>query len=187
VKTYQVRIELMNIEPPIWRRILVPASVPLDKLHKIIQIAMGWDNYHMYLFTVGREQYGEGVGEWAESGQSVVNAKRVQLQDVAPRKGAKLRYEYDMGDGWDHQVLVEGITDEGPEVIQCQDGARACPPEDCGGPGGYEEMLEIIFNPQHPEFEDRREWLGGQFDPEHFNTEPINRRLGRLKVRAKAA
>lgn len=177
----------MDIEPPIWRRIVVPGSVTLAKLHNIIQIAMGWENYHIYLFTAGREQYGEGVEEWAEYGQRVGNAKRVLLQEVAPQRRAKLTYTYDMGDGWDHEICIEQITEGEPSKVYCLDGARSCPPEDCGGPHGYEELLEIIFDPKHPEFEDRNMWLGDKFDPEAFDSERVNRRLARLKVRPAAA
>ena len=188
MQNYQLRITLANIEPRIWRRIVVPGSVTLAKLHNIIQIAMGWGNDHLYLFTVVREQYGEGMGASTDFSESKVsNAKRVELQDVALRKGAKLLYEYDMGDGWEHQLVVEKIADGAPEAIRCLEGARACPPEDCGGPFGYAELLEIISDPEHPECEDRRAWLGEDFSPEDFDLAAVNRRLGRLKVRSTAA
>jgi len=187
VKNYQLRITLIGIEPCIWRRIAVPGTVTLAKLHNIIQISMGWDNYHIYLFDVGKQSYGEGMQEWAEFDKRVVNAKRVMLQDLVSRKGARFLYTYDMGAGWEHQIFVEQIEDGVPAKIRCLEGGRSCPPEDCGGPAGYEELLEILFNPKHPEYEERKEWVGGHFDPEHFNPEPVNRRLNRLKVRTEAA
>lgn len=187
MKNYQLSIKLLRIEPPIWRRIVVPETVSLAKLHTIIQRVMGWENYHIYLFEAGREQYGEGVSEWAEVEQRVVNAKRVMLQDLAVRKGARFLYTYDMGDGWEHEIQVEEIHEGPPELVRCLEGARSCPPEDCGGPHGYEELLEIIFDPKHPEYQERREWLGDGFDPERFNVEVINRSLKRLKVAREAA
>jgi hypothetical protein len=187
VKNYQLSIKLLEIEPPIWRRLAVPGTVTLATLHAILQKVMGWGNYHIYLFNVGRLQYGEGVSEWAEFAQSVVNAKRVMLQDIAVRKGASFIYTYDMGDGWEHEIRVEEIHEGPPEQVRCLEGARSCPPEDCGGPHGYQDMLEIIFDPKHPEYQERREWLGESFAPELFNVEIVNRRLRRLKVGRKAA
>jgi hypothetical protein len=187
VKNYQLSIRLLEIEPPIWRRLAVPGTVSLARLHSIFQKVMGWGNYHIYLFTVGRQQYGEGVSEWAEVAQRVVNAKRVVLEDIAVRKGMRFTYTYDMGDGWEHEIWVEEIH-EGPlQQVRCLEGARGCPPEDCGGPYGYEELLEIIFDPKHREYQERRDWLGEGFDPERFNVEIVNRRLKRLKVGREAA
>jgi len=187
VKNYQLSIKLLEIQPPIWRRLAVPGTVTLAKLHNILQIVMGWGNYHIYLFNVGREQYGEGVSEWADYAQRVVNAKRVMLQDIAARKGARFIYTYDMGDGWEHEIRVEEIQEGEPEQVRCLEGARSCPPEDSGGPYGYEELLEIIFDPKHPEYRDRRNWLAEGFDPELFNVEIVNRSLKRLKLGRVAA
>jgi|ERR1700674_3192547 len=187
VKNYQLSIRLLEIEPPIWRRLAVPGTVSLAKLHAILQKVMGWDNYHIYLFTVGRQQYGESVSEWAEVAQRVLNAKRVMLEDIAVHKGARFIYTYDMGDGWEHEIRVEEIHEGPPQQVQCLEGARSCPPEDCGGPYGYEELLEIIFDPKHSEYRERRDWLGESFDPELFDVEIVNRRLRRLKVGREAA
>jgi hypothetical protein len=187
VKNYRLSIKLLEIEPPIWRSLAVPGTVSLAKLHTILQKVMGWDNYHIYLFNVGRRQYGEGVSEWADFAQAVVNAKRVMLQDIAPRKGARFIYTYDLGDGWEHELRVEEIHEGEPDQVRCLDGARSCPPEDCGGPHGYGELLEIIFDPRHPEYQARRDWLDEGFDPELFNVEIVNRRLKRLKVAREAA
>jgi hypothetical protein len=187
VENYQLSIKLLKIEPPIWRRVVVPGTVTLAKLHSILQKVMGWENYHIYLFNVGRQQYGEGVSEWADAAQRVVNAKRVMLQDIATRKGARFFYTYDMGDGWEHEIRVEEIREGSPEQVRCLDGERSCPPEDCGGPYGYEQLLDIIFDPKHPEHQERRDWLGDGFNPELFNAEIVNRRLKRLKIAREAA
>ena len=182
MKNYQLRIALKEIAPDVWRRLLVPGNVTLARLHKIFQIAMGWENYHLYLFTIGRECYGEGVGEWSDFGQRVDNAKRVTLEDVAASKGLRFVYEYDMGDGWEHEVRIEAIQEGTAGKVRCLEGERSCPPEDCGGPYGYEELLEIILDPKHPEYVDKREWLGEGFNPEEFDLDRVNRQLGRLKV-----
>lgn len=187
MKNYELSIKLLEIEPPVWRRFAVPGTVSLGRLHLILQRVMGWENYHIYLFTVGRQQYGEGVSEWAEFAQRVVNARRVMLQDIAVRKGARFVYTYDMGDGWKHEIRVEEIHEGAPEQVCCLEGARCCPPEDCGGPHGYEELLEIIFDPKHPEYQERRDWLGEGFDPERFNVEVVNRGLKRFRVGKEAA
>lgn len=187
MKNYQLSVKLLEIEPPIWRRLVVPGTVSLAKLHNILQKVMGWENYHIYLFKAGRQQYGEGVAEWNEYARSVVNAKRVTLQDIAARKLARFLHTYDMGDGWEHEIRVEAISEGEPEQVRCLDGARSCPPEDCGGPNGYEEMLEIIFDPKHPEYDERREWLGEGFDPEQFDLDAVNRSLKRLKIGRVAA
>ena len=187
MKNYRLRITLMDIEPPIWREIIVPGTITLAKLHTILQISMGWENYHIYLFEAGRRQYGEGNAEWADFGQKVMNAKRTLLEEVAQRKGEILLYTYDMGDRWDHKIRVEEIADGKPEKIRCLAGARSGPPEDCGGPYGYQELLEIIFDPKHPEHQERKEWLGDGFEPEAFDLQAVNRRLARLKLPTQAA
>ena len=187
MKNYRLRITLEDIQPPIWREVIVPGAITLAKLHSVIQITMGWGNYHIYLFEARGCRYGEGVAEWSEYDQRVVNAKHTLLQDVAPRKGAAFLYTYDMGDGWNHQVRVEEITEGKADKVRCLAGARSCPPEDCGGPIGYEELLEIIFDPKHPEHGERKEWLGEGFSPEAFDLQAVNRRLARLRVPPKAA
>jgi hypothetical protein len=187
VKNYQLSIKLLEIQPPIWRRFVVPGTVSLAKLHSILQKVMGWENYHIYLFNVGRQQYGEGISEWGHFDQRVVNAKRVMLLDIAVRKGARFFYTYDMGDGWEHEIRVEEIREGPPEQVRCIEGERSCPPEDCGGPYGYQQLLEIIFDPKHPEHQERRDWLGDSFSPELFNVEIVNRRLKRLKIAREAA
>ena len=186
MQTYTLRVQLQDIAPPIFRRIIVPASIPLARLHKAIQIAMGWENYHLYLFEIGRNQYGEGCSEWNEYDQRVLNAKRTVLADVVSTKGARFLYTYDMGDGWDHEITVEAIEEHPSAEIRCLAGQRSCPPEDCGGPYGYQELLEKLFDPTHPEHRDMTDWAG-DFAPEHFSLDAANRRLGRLKSLPKAS
>jgi len=181
--TYTLRIELLEIAPPIFRRVSVPASITLAQLHKVIQIAMGWENSHIYLFEIGRDRYGEGLSEWNAFGQRVLNAKRTTLQDVASRRGPRFLYTYDTGDGWDHEIKVEAIAAAPSGKIRCLEGKRNCPPEDCGGPYGYQELLEKLFDPTHSEHQEIKEWAG-DFFPGTFSLEAVNRRLARLKAGA---
>jgi hypothetical protein len=184
-KTYQLKIELQGVLPPIWRRVLVPGNVTLSRLHSIIQIAMGWDNDHLHQFTVDRQFYSDPDLELNEFGDApgVRNESKTLLKNVAPRAGKVIIYEYDFGDSWTHRIKVEKILKQEPSTaraVECIDGARACPPEDCGGVWGYEDMLQIIKDPKHEEHESTLEWLGEDFDPEAFDMEAINKVLRRL-------
>jgi hypothetical protein len=138
---YTLYIELEEIEPPIWRRVEVPASFTLRRLHDVIQVAMGWMHAHLHLFEIDGARYGFGDNEWDDS---ELDDSQVLLGDVVQHVGDVFSYEYDFGDDWKHIVLVEQIRRDVPRenVPRLLDGRRACPPEDCGGPPGYEELLE---------------------------------------------
>ncbi len=166
---YQIKVTLEGSKPPIWRRLLVPGDVTLAQLHDIIQIAMGWEGYHLHQFIVGDTYYGEPHPDY-EPWLEMRDERRVRLHQIAPREGMKFRYEYDFGDGWMHQILVEKILPPEPGKVYpvCIKGKRACPPEDVGGIWGYYDFLEAIRNPEHPEHADYLEWIGGEFDPEAF-------------------
>lgn len=176
---YQIKVTLENSRPPIWRRLLVPGDVTLAQLHDIIQVAMGWEDYHLHQFIVGNVFYGEPHPDY---GFEMRDERRVTLREVAPQGGSKFHYEYDFGDGWLHQILVEKILPPEPERFYpvCIKGKRACPPEDVGGIWGYYDFLEAIGNPDHPEHEDYLEWVGGAFDPEALDLEEVNERLQAL-------
>ncbi len=179
---YQLKISLLEIEPEIWRRLLVPRGVRLGRLHEIFQVAMGWTNSHLHAFRVGDTRYGEADPEFGEG--DVQDERSVQLSDVAARVNDSFVYEYDFGDGWEHLVLVEKILrpEEGVGHLPvCLAGARACPPEDCGGIPGYESFLQAIGDPTHEEHGAMLEWVGGKFDPEAFDLGKVNRQLRRLK------
>ncbi|MBI4371430.1 MAG: plasmid pRiA4b ORF-3 family protein [Elusimicrobia bacterium] len=169
----QLKITLDGIEPPIWRRILVPSWIPFLTLNKIIQRAMGWKDCHQHRFRSDRK------GELKPSME-----KTVRLGDLIKKEGEVWRYEYDFGDGWTHTLLVEKTLppDDPKKYPICLEGARACPPEDCGGVPGYEETLEIIADPKHPEHEARLEWLGGKYDPEAFDLAALNKKLSRFRL-----
>ena len=170
---YQLKITLRDIQPPIWRRVQVK-DCTLSELHEIIQVAMGWENYHLYDFEVGGEHYTDPRGM---ADLDMEDASRVKLSQVAAEGKAKFRYTYDFGDNWQHEVLVEKVVSpgEGMTYPACIDGKRACPPEDVGGPWGYMEFVEAIRDPEHPHM---KEWLGRQFDSEKFSVK-ANKELRR--------
>ena len=176
----QLKVTLRDIDPPIWRRLLVPCSVTLFRLHRLLQIAMGWEDYHLYAFNIAGVEYGEPVPDWPTDNKS---ARRFRLEQVVFVQGQRFAYQYDFGDNWEHDILVEHILARAPGTRYpvCIDGSRACPPEDCGGPWGYAELLEIIQDPSHEEYLDRLEWLGEGLDPEAFNLDLVNQRLARMR------
>jgi hypothetical protein len=186
---YQLQITLRAIEPPIWRRFQVPADTRLDRLHLMIQWVMGWTNSHLHEFVLDGRRYGTGVREWQEVGaDDVLNERRFTLAEVAPAARRQIEYTYDFGDGWQHDILVETIIPASPgqHYPVCLDGARACPPEDCGSYPGYVEFLEAMADPRHPRHQDMVEWIGGRFDPEAFSAEAVSRdllRFGRRRRR----
>jgi hypothetical protein len=183
-KTYQLKIELEGITPPIWRRVLMPGNVSLGRLHSIIQVAMGWDNDHLHQFIIGKQVYSDPAFKLNDSwgAPPVLNEKKTLLADIAPRAGKVLIYVYDFGDSWEHRIKVEKILKQTPSkrnTVECIDGARACPPEDCGGSWGYEDLLQAFEDPKHKGHESTIEWLGEEFDPEAFNLEKTNAALRR--------
>jgi hypothetical protein len=157
-QVFQLKVTLLGIKPPVWRRILVHPSTPLDRLHEYIQAAFGWWNYHLYEFEIDRVRYGIPDPDW-DFGPPTKNAHRTKLGNVAD-VGDSFEYTYDFGDGWDHKITIEKSIPIAPEmtVPACTDGRRACPPEDCGGTWGYEEFLRILADPSHPEHEERVMW-----------------------------
>ncbi|MFD7297922.1 plasmid pRiA4b ORF-3 family protein [Streptomyces sp. NPDC059897] len=170
----QIKVTLADIRPPIWRRLQVPADLTLDRLHLVIQTAMGWENYHIHLFETPAGAYGRRDSELGHRDE-----RKVPLCAAAPAAGDKIRYTYDFGDDWAHHIEVEKVLprDTGTTYPRCLTGRRACPPEDCGGPWGYANFVEAITDPGHEEHDDLLEWVGGAFDPTQFNAEDINRRL----------
>lgn len=178
---YQLKISLKTIEPPIWRRVRVHGWILLPRLHTVIQKAMGWRDAHLHEFIIRNVHYGEPEPD--EPHYEVEPERNFSLREVAPLASLRFEYVYDLGDVWLHDVLVEQV-DLPAEPLRspvCLAGERACPPEDCGGFGGYEDLLEILGDPSHPEHEERLEWLGGPFDPEAFDLAAVNRKLGRLR------
>ena len=169
----QLKVTLADIEPPIWRRLRVPSDYTLARLHKVIQAAFGWEDYHLHCFRIHGQDYAPVDSENEPGTQD----ERVALKRVGLRLRTKFRYEYDFGDGWEHQILVEGLLllEEPAEVPACIGGQRACPPEDVGGPGGYQDMLDALRNPRDPRNKEFRLWLGDRStDPEAFDLHQVN-------------
>lgn len=166
---YELHVQLKDIEPPVWRELRVPADITLDALHEVLQAAMGWTNTHLYLFHAGEIDYGEPDEDWPK----VKDSSTITLEGVVAKVGRSFDYEYDMGDGWVHQLTVSGPVEAPEESPRCTGGARACPPEDSGGPWRYQEILEAIFNPEHEEYDDLSDWVG-DFDPEEFDAQAVN-------------
>ncbi len=177
---YQLKITLKGSKPPIWRRIQVNSDITLHKLHKIIQIVMGWYGGHLHQFIIRGKYY--GIPDPEIDFYDVKDERRVKLNRLVSKEGEKFIYEYDFGDDWEHVILLEKILPPEPEKHYpiCIKGKRACPPEDCGGIWGYEEFLKAIKDPNHPEHEEMLEWIGGDFDPEEFDLEYVNEILKEL-------
>ena len=180
IHVYQMKITLEDSKPPIWRRIQVSSTVTLYRFHMILQVVMGWSNYHLHEFNIDGLHYGEPS---PDNEYKVRNEKTVKLSQVISKEGAKFAYIYDFGDDWYHKILVEKILQ--PESDKhypiCIKGTRACPPEDCGGIGGYYDFLEIIKNPDDPDHGQMLEWVGGSYDPEAFGLDNINQQLRKIK------
>jgi Plasmid pRiA4b ORF-3-like protein len=175
---YQIRITLDDVEPPVWRRVLVPGGYTLDRLHRVVQYAMGWSNYHLHVFDIDGVQYGVPDPDGLLEVRDELDARI----DAVVNKGARLRYTYDFGDWWEHELLVEDVLPAGPEMVYpaCVDGGRACPPEDVGGATGYAEFLDALADPGHPDHATMRDWLGRPFDPASFDPERTTTLLRRL-------
>ena len=180
IHIYQIKVTLDEIKPPIWRRIQVKSDITLSKLHVIIQELMGWDGYHLHQFIIDGITYSEP--DPADM-FDVIDERTVTLSQVVFEKNTKFNYEYDFGDSWYHIILVEKILplEADKHYPVCLKGKRACPPEDSGGPYGYDELLAIIKNPKHPEHKEMVDWLDYDFDPEYFDLDEINQRLAYIK------
>ena len=158
MNTTRLRVVLRDVEPALARVIDVPASATLPELHELLQAAIGWTDSHLHQFVTPQATYGMEIpGEevWPEDQRDETGA---QLADL----GAEFEYLYDFGDGWTHDVEVLGPGGSAPG---CVDGHGACPPEDCGGPGGYAELLDVLADPAHPEHEHMRSWVGDRLRP----------------------
>ena len=173
-KIYQLKVSLTGSVPSIWRRILIPGTTTLQQLHDIIQIVMGWEDCHLHMFTINGQIYGDP--EQDPDGEMGANDEGQLKLNQAVGEGSKFSYEYDFGDSWQHDLTVERIlpAEKGERYPLCAAGERACPPEDAGGIGGYEDFLQAIADPKHPEHSNYLEWAGGSFDAEQFDLEKVN-------------
>lgn len=172
----QMKISLKGVSPPVWRRILVEDTISFDKLNNIIQAAMGWGGYHLYLFDIGGLEIGIPDEEF---NADMTDSRRVHISKYLNAENRKIEYVYDFGDNWEHTIIVEKILEKYPKMKYpvCIKGKNACPPDDCGGPWGYKELLEAIKDPNHKEYKEMLEWVGGEFNPEEFDIDRVNDRL----------
>lgn len=180
-KVYCLDIWLMDIEPRIWRRLAVRPFMKLDRLHMVIQEVMGWTNSHLHQFHAGGGvTYSEYHPEYDMDDDSE-DESMAKLSDLLSKPKERIMYEYDFGDCWEHMIELTAIEEAQANVRYpiCLAGERACPPEDCGGPWGYPELLETLAGADTDEQQELLEWLGGEFDPEAFDVEAANRRLRR--------
>lgn len=171
-KAFQIKITLKCIKPPIWRRVIVNSNCKLSDLNKIIQTAMGWTNTHLHHFLINDTVYSEPD---EESLIEYIDYSNVRLHQVVSKENQVIIYEYDFGDGWEHKIQLEKISNEDSKILPyCIAGRRCCPPEDCGGPYGYMHMLTVISDPKDKEYEEMIEWIGDDFDPEYIDLDEIN-------------
>lgn len=175
---FQIHIALKYIKPRIWRRLLVAADTPVEDFHKIIQTTMGWENCHLHhfikddlIYSLSSEEDLFGFGN--------IDYQGIKIRKLLCFEGDKILYVYDFGDDWVHEIRLEKIlsADNRQKHPVCLKGKRACPPEDCGGVWGYQRILEIMENPQHPDYDNTMEWIGEDFMPDYFNVEEINAAL----------
>ena len=168
----QLRVSLRDTE--VWRRVLVPASMTLRQLHAVLQTAMGWEDYHLHLFDVDGVLYGdvEEIEGWPLGDEETFTLAH------AADAVREFVYEYDFGDSWHHDIVIEQtMPSVGAGTPHLVDGAGACPPEDCGGAGGFEHLLEVLADPTDEEHEDMLEWVGGSYDPGAFDIASVNAAL----------
>ncbi|MCF6366013.1 MAG: plasmid pRiA4b ORF-3 family protein [Bacteroidales bacterium] len=178
-KTSQIKISLRGSKPVIWRRILIPSDLLLSDLHIIIQITMGWTNSHLHQFIKDRTFYAEKTDDDLWDEMDNVDYALIKISDLLKKEKDKIIYEYDFGDSWEHDIILEKTENSVSEknIPICLAGRNNCPPEDCGGIWGYSNMLEILKDPDHEEYEEYIEWLGEEFDPKYFNKKEINEML----------
>jgi hypothetical protein len=180
LEIYQLKVTLLGTMPPIWRRLLAPANVTLAQLHDVLQAAMGWQDCHMHEFSAGHRHFGKANPEdRLMEMPPVENERTVRLFGVLGRVGAKALYTYDMGDRWEHSIVLEKRlpVDPGTAYPVCTGGERACPPEDCGGIGGFYDLLDALRDPTHEQHEELQDWVGDDYDPDAFSIDEVNRMI----------
>ena len=165
----RLKITLDNVKPTVLRRIEVPLGIPLDRLHLVIQVAMGWTDSHLYEIRAGDVGWGIPDPDWGGGSLDARKARLVDVQDVGVKT---FKYLYDFGDGWQHTIKIEHIADATPGAAYPRliDATGRCPPEDVGGPWGYAEFLEAITDPKHLRHAELTEWVGDAFDPDAVDT-----------------
>lgn len=181
---YELTITLRSTQPPIWRRVQVPAGITLPRLHRVLQSAMGWTDSHLHQFEYDGALYGTPD---PDLDLEIKSERSVRLNDLLHLPQERLVYEYDFGDSWHHEVQLDRVLepDAGVTYPVCVAGALACPPEDCGGVSGYYGLLEVLQDPEHEEHENIQEFVGGSFDPAPFSVDDANARLAKSRAKVR--
>ena len=181
----RLHIQLDDVEPAIWRRVEVPLTSSLKAVHNVIQAIMLFEDYHLFQFEIGDRRYGYPDPEW---GDEMRDARNIRLGAILARGETRFTYTYDFGDDWRHTLLVEEIVTTEPMVDYPRfvDGARRAPPEDVGGPPGFEEFLRVMVAPDDPEHDNIMTWYGRPFDPTDIDVTAITQRLEKLARRRAA-
>lgn len=175
---YQVQIALRNFKPKIWRRLIVDPETSLEDFHRIIQTAMGWTNSHLHQFIKDKKFYSlPSEDDWGDSYS--IDYRPFKIKDFLIKEKDRMVYEYDFGDGWEHDIILEKqiLLDNDLIYPICTKAVLACPPDDCGGVWGYSNLLTILADPKHKEHEEMKEWIGEYFDPDFVDLEEINDNL----------
>lgn len=174
-KLFQIKVTLVDAPLPIWRRLEIPADLPLDVVHEILQVALGWFNTHLHEFESRGKRYGQM--QFAEEDPKLLDETACALGDLVKKAGDRATYRYDFGDCWNHEIVLEKISIFNPEVLflaRCKAGKRACPPEDVGGVSGYRHFIDCIEDPESSERNELLEWIGSDFDPNSFDARNVN-------------
>ena len=180
---YKFHISLLDVEPMIWRRVTIPVKWRLNKVSMALMIAMGWTNSHLHEIEYKNVIYLDcpEESEELEDEFTYIKESKKRLIELELKPGDSFSFRYDFGDGWEHKVTMEGTAEiPSPQIkprANCLEGARACPPEDCGGTRGYESLLSTLKDKNHPEYNEMMEWLGGHFDPEFFDIKKTREQL----------
>lgn len=179
---FQLRLQLQEVRPVVWRRVLVPGAVRLSKLADMLCATMGWQNYHLHQFRIGDALYGMHVEDWEDVDPHEIDESTVTVLQ-ALRDERRFFFDYDFGDSWEHEIVIEDLTwnYHALKFAVCIDGQNACPPEDVGGVSGYEGFLAVLGDPDHEEHEHWRAWAGESFAPDVFDLGTVNAELQRIR------
>lgn len=177
VKTLRIKIVLVESDPIIWRMFAITDDYRMDRFHQVLQIVMGWNNSHLHEFKAKGRDIGMIDETYFGDFPDVEDETKIYLRDLNLQKSNTFSYLYDFGDNWEHKLFVEEISDSELRYPQCMAGQGACPPDDCGGVWGYTELLEVLKDKSHPEYEEYIAWLPTGFRPDSFPLEATNKEL----------